>query len=98
MNRRAERGGPQSDKGRPRDARPTAVVHRCRSTAYDAQFRRSIFTYVKALTRLRRAAERSMGRPGSTQSIALLLRARLREVEAASTYHEAARKVFRAAV
>jgi hypothetical protein len=61
-------------------------------------FDRSAATYIRALIRLRRAAKRFLSTPSSTGSIDRLLRARLREVDAANAYRDASRKLFRAAL
>jgi hypothetical protein len=52
-------------------------------------FDRSAATYIRALLRLRRAAERYFHQPHSARSIDRLLRARIREVDAARAYPEA---------
>ena len=63
-----------------------------------SSFSRLVTRYVQSLIRLRRAAERSISTPSSTASIDRLLRARMREVDAANAYRDASRKLFRAAV
>jgi hypothetical protein len=58
----------------------------------------SAATYIRALIRLRRAAGRFLSTPSSTASLDRLLRARLREIDAANAYREVSRNFFRAAL
>jgi hypothetical protein len=59
-------------------------------------FDRLAATSIRALLRLRRAAERFFQRPRSTRSLDPLLRARLREVEDANAYRDANPDLFAA--
>jgi hypothetical protein len=63
-----------------------------------SDFDRSAATYIRALLQLRRAAGRFLSRPSSTAAIDRLLRARIREVDAARAYRQASRNFFRAAL
>jgi hypothetical protein len=61
-----------------------------------SHFDRSAATYIRALIRLRRAATRFVStQSSSTASIDRLLRARIREVDAAHSYRQASRNFFR---
>jgi hypothetical protein len=96
MNRRAGRGGPQSDSERRLNARLHPRLAAADEPLMMPQFRRSILAYIKALIRLRRAAA-PLGRP-RLHPHHRPLRARLRGIEAASAFHKAAREAFKAAL